>query len=77
MTTADQIWGWLLIGGSVVWAVHCLRIWRRSWFYDEEDDTVHDAKTNPYSWGFLQLLHVVGFIAILFPGLASLNGWWR
>lgn len=77
VTTADQIWGWLLIGGSAVWAVTRLKVWRRGWFYDEEEGTYHDPKSNPYSWRFLQVLDVVGFAALLYPGLASLNGWWK
>ena len=77
MTTADQIWGLFLIGGSIVWAGYCFRRWRRGWFYDEEEGAYRDRKSNPCSWRFLQVLDLVGFFALLYPGLASLNGWWR
>jgi hypothetical protein len=73
----DRLWGWFLIGGSVVWAIYCLRVWRRGWIYDDEDDTIRYRKDHPWSWRFLQAIHVLSFGAILYPGLASLNGWWR
>jgi hypothetical protein len=74
MSTAELLWGYILLAGAAAMAGFTVLTRHRRWARNE-DGEIHHQKDHPRAFLFTQALQVASVALLVYLGLRALDGW--